>query len=69
MIWAIRRSRSLPARWITAAKLGPQPYIQTGALAPSTSSPMAQVSDDGPGVPPSSSGIDRRQYSAPIHAS
>ena len=69
MIWAIRWSRSLPSRWMTAAKLGPQPYIQTGALAPSTSSPIAQFSEDGPGVPPSSSGMPRRQYSASIQAS
>ena len=46
------------------ANAGPAPYIQIGALAPSTSSPSAQIRLEGAGVPPSSSGICRRQYSA-----
>ena len=68
MISAIRWSRSLPARCTTAANAGPQPYIQTGALDPSTSSAMAQFRLEGAGVPPSASGICRRQYSESIQA-
>jgi hypothetical protein len=68
MICAIRRSRSLPTRYTTLAKLGPQPYIQTGALDPSTSSAIAQLREAGAGVPPRSSWICRRQYSASIQA-
>ena len=66
--WAIFWSRSLPLRCTTPANAGPAPYIQIGALAPSTSSPIAQLMVDGAGVPPSSSLVPRRQYSASIHA-
>ena len=68
MCSAIRWSRSLPLRWTIEAKLGPQAYIQTGALEPSTISPIAQLSVEGAGVPPISSGIESRQYSASIQA-
>ncbi len=64
----MRLSRSLPLRWTMEAKLGPQAYIQTGALAPSTSSPSAQLRLEGAGWPPSASGRDSRQYSASIQA-
>ena len=43
MSWAIAWSRSLPLRWMTPAKAGPQPYIQMGALEPSTISAIAQL--------------------------
>ena len=68
MCWAIRLSRSLPLRCTTPANAGPAPYIQIGALAPRTSSPMAQLRLDGAGVPPSSAIVPRRQYSASIQA-
>ena len=68
MIWAMRLSRSLPLRWTMPAKAGPAPYIQMGALAPSTISPRAQTRLEGAGVPPSSSGSWRRQYSASCQA-
>ena len=47
MSWAMRWSRSLPARCTTPAKAGPQPYIQIGALDPSTISAIAQLSVEG----------------------
>ena len=69
MSWAICLSRSLPLRCTTPANAGPAPYIQIGALAPSTISPIAQLRLEGAGVPPSSSAIvPRRQYSASIQA-
>ena len=45
--WAMRLSRSLPARWTTPANAGPAAYIQMGALAPSTISPTAQLRLEG----------------------
>ena len=66
--WAMRLSRSLPARCTTPANAGPAAYIQIGALAPRTISPIAQTRLDGAGVPPRSSQIWRRQYSASIQA-
>ena len=68
MCWATALSRSLPLRWTTLAKAGPAAYIHTGALAPSTISPIAQISDDGAGVPPISSKTWRRQNSESIQA-
>ena len=68
MCRAMARSRSLPLRSMTPAKAGPQPYIQIGALEPSTISAIAQFRDEGAGVPPSSSLIWSRQYSASIQA-
>ncbi len=68
MCWAIFWSRSLPLRCTTPAKAGPAPYIQIGAFAPSTSSPIAQLRLEGAGVPPSSARVPRRQYSASIQA-
>ncbi len=68
MCSAIFLSRSLPLRCTIEAKLGPQAYIQTGAFEPSTSSPIAQFSVEGAGWPPSSAGIESRQYSASIQA-
>ncbi len=53
---------------MTPANAGPQPYIQIGALEPSTISAIAQLSVDGAGVPPISSLIWSRQYSASIQA-
>ena len=53
---------------MTPANAGPQPYIQTGALEPSTISAIAQFSEDGAGVPPIDSLIWSRQYSASIQA-
>ena len=66
--WAMRLSRSLPLRCTTPAKAGPAAYIQIGALAPSTISPIAQTRLEGAGVPPRSSLICRRQYSESIQA-
>jgi len=68
MTWAIRLSRSLPLRCTTPANEGPAAYIQIGALDPRTISPIAQLSDDGAGVPPRSSTTWSRQYSASIQA-
>ena len=61
-------SRSLPLRWTTLANAGPAAYIHTGALAPSTISAVAQISDEGAGVPPISSMTCRRQNSESIQA-
>ena len=66
--WAILWSRSLPLRCTTPANIGPAPYIQIAGLAPSTSSPIAQPTLEGAGVPPSSAMVISRQYSASIHA-
>ncbi len=68
MICAMRLSRSLPARCTTPANGGPAAYIHTGAFAPSTISPSAQTRLEGAGVPPRSSVIWSRQYSASIQA-
>ena len=68
MCWAIRLSRSLPLRCTTPANIAPAPYIQIAGLAPSTSSPRAQHTLDGAGVPPSSAMVISRQYSASIQA-
>ncbi len=70
MSWATRLSRSTPLALFhtTPAKGAPAAYIHTGALAPSTISPSAQIRELGAGVPPRSSLIWRRQNSASIHA-
>ena len=68
MYWAIFWSRSLPLRCTTPANIGPAPYIQMAGLAPSTSSPSAQQTLEGAGVPPSSAIVISRQYSASIQA-
>ena len=68
MSWAIRLSRSVPLRSITLPIDGPVAYIQIGALAPSTISAIAQLSDEGAGWPPIDSGICSRQNSASIQA-
>ena len=68
MISAMRLSRSLPLRCTTPANGAPAAYIQIGALAPRIISAIAQFRLEGAGVPPSSSLICRRQYSASIQA-
>ena len=69
MSWAMAWSRSLPLWSTTPANIGPAPYIQIAGLAPSTISPIAQLTLGGAGVPPSSARVPRRQYSASIQAS
>jgi hypothetical protein len=60
--------RSLPSTCSTCAKEGPEAYIQTGALAPSTSSASDHHRVRGALVPPSSAGRSIRQNSESMNA-
>jgi hypothetical protein len=60
--------RSVPSAWRTWANPGPDEYIQTGALAPSTSSASDHHRARGAGDPPSSAGRSSRQNSASMNA-
>ncbi len=54
---------SVPSMNRLWAKEGPAAYIHRAGLAPRTSSAIAHQSIRGEGVPPSTSGRSRRQYS------
>ena len=68
MSWAIALVALVAVAVDDAGERRAAAYIQIGALAPSTISAIAQISVEGAGVPPSSSLICRRQYSASIQA-
>src|SRR5262249_40580629 len=60
--------RSVPSRHSTWANVGPDAYIQIGALEPSTSSASDHQKVRGASVPPISLGTSRRQNSESMYA-
>ena len=58
----------VPSSHSTRPMVWPLEYIQMAGLEPRISSAMAQLSDRGAGVPPSSAGSDSRYHSASMKA-
>jgi hypothetical protein len=66
--WAHFFCSGVPSCHSVCAKEGPEAYIQTGALAPRTSSASDHQKIRGAGVPPSSVGRSSRQNSLSMKA-